>query len=87
VADAHTTTLRVANVAKRSDITSRTTFAQTKELQAVLETPRLAPLLPQPVQTAGPAEVGDKEDTACQKKTEETPKVSAVKVHAFGAGA
>lgn len=70
-----------------SEKTSRTTFARTKELRAVLETSRLAPLLPQLVQTAGPAEVGDKEDTACQKKTEETPKVSAVKVHAFGAGA
>jgi hypothetical protein len=87
VADAHATTLRVAKVAKRSDITSRTTFAWTKELRAVLETLRLAPLLPQPAQTAGPAEVGDKEDTAYHQKIEKTPKVSAVKVHAFGAGA
>jgi hypothetical protein len=87
VTDAHATTLRVANVAKRSEITFRTTIAWMKELRALLETPRLALLLPQPAQTAGPTKVGDKEDTACHQKTEETPKVSAIKVHAFDVGA
>jgi hypothetical protein len=87
VTGADAAALRIANVAKRSEITSGTTFVRTKELRTLLGTPRLALLLLQPAQTVGLAEVDDKEDTAFQKKIEETPKVSAFKVHAFDVGA
>jgi hypothetical protein len=87
VTDAHATNLRIANAAKRSEIASGTTFEWTKELRALLETPQLALLLLQPAQTAGLAEVGGKKDTTYRKKAEETPRVSAIKAHAFDVGA
>ena len=83
--DTHAAHLGITNVAKRSEIAPGTTFVWTKELRALLETPRLALLLLQPAQTAGLAEVGGKKDTTFRKKTEETPKVSAIKVHASDA--
>jgi hypothetical protein len=87
VTDAHAANLRIANIAKGSEITPGTTFVWTKELRALLETPQLALLLLQSAQTAGLVRVGGKKDTTFRKKTEETLKVSAIKVHALDAGA
>ena len=84
--DTRAANLRITNVAKGSEITPGTTFVWTKELRALLETPRLALLLLQPAQTAGLAKVGGKKDTTFRKKTEETPKKCVTGVLAFDAG-